>query len=130
MLKEYIFDQAKRGDWYVHPSVVTTKNEVSKAQEIMKHSIYNNYFDEIPYHIDIDVNGWTPKSNGELIVDFILGVNRTTLKPIIIGENGRIINSVRQEVAAALSQLYNRPVVVNVTIRVDKFYGKEYSDTS
>ena len=119
-LIDYICDQAKRGEWIHHPELNSELNEVQKAQEIMKQLVYSNYFYEVPYRVGIDVTGWTPKTNGELIVDFRLEVPNNSTKGIIIGKEGRIIDDLRKQAVAALSKVYQRPVAVNINVAKDK----------
>jgi len=89
----------------------------------MKQAIYKNYYYEVPYHVGISCTGWVPKSNGELLVDYKLSVPRQSYKGILIGEKGRIIKGVREEVQAELSKIYQKPVVVFTSIVIEKNYA-------
>lgn len=50
---------------------------------------------EIPYQTGIRVEGWVPKLNGELRIDFKLDVKTRVQQGILLGEKGRIIKEVR-----------------------------------
>jgi len=69
-LIDFMMSQSKRSKWQAHPEVKSKDTEVDKAKEAMKQSLYKNFYYELPFQLDIDVVGWTPKTNGELIVDY------------------------------------------------------------
>ena len=119
-LIDYMWNQAKRGDWIHHPELNSELNEVQKAQEIMKKVVYNNFFYEVPYQIGIDVTSWTPKTNGELIIDFRLEVNNQSTIGIVVGKDGRTIDGLRKQAEAELSKLHQRPVVANIRVIKEK----------
>lgn len=52
----------------------SNQSEIEKAEEAMKQSIFEKFFQEIPYQIGIKVTGWVPKLNGELRIDIQLDV--------------------------------------------------------
>jgi GTPase len=121
-LLEFVISQAKRREWKQHPDLRSSNTEVQKVTEIMKQGIFRNYYYEIPHEVDIKVIGWTPKTNGELIVDYRLSVNRHSTKALIIGKNGRILDGLRKDVELCLSRLYQKPVMVNIQVVKNNFW--------
>ena len=73
-LREYLLSKAKPRSWEFHPDLKSKDSEVEKAEEAMKQSIFEKFFEELPYLIGIKVVGWVPKLNGELRIDFNLDV--------------------------------------------------------
>ena len=122
-LQEYILSQARRMDWEVHPEIKSNQSEIDRVQEIMKQAIYRNYFYEVPYQVGVDWTGWVPKTNGELLVDYKLHVPRNSTKGIILGEKGRIIKGLREEVEANLSKHYQKPVKVWIEVVLERNYA-------
>jgi GTPase Era involved in 16S rRNA processing len=62
------------------------------------------FFKEIPYQVGIQVEGWVPKLNGELRIDFQVDVKSGTQQGIILGEKGRIIKEVRERCEQILTE--------------------------
>ena len=62
------------------------------------------FFKEIPYQIGIKVEGWVPKLNGELRIDFLLDVKSGIQQGILLGQRGRIIKEVRLRAEQLLMQ--------------------------
>jgi GTPase Era involved in 16S rRNA processing len=69
-----LFDKAQVRPWRYHPNQSSTRSEVSKAEEALKQAIMEKYFRELPYQVGIKVEGWVPKLNGELRIDFHVDV--------------------------------------------------------
>lgn len=69
-LRQHLVERAEHRPWRYHPNQTSTMSEVSKAEEAMKQAIMEKFFKELPYQIGIKVEGWVPKLNGELRIDF------------------------------------------------------------
>ena len=89
---------------------------MSKAEEALKQAIMERYFKEIPYQVGIKVDGWVPKLNGELRIDFHVDVKSEVQQGIMLGEKGRIIKEVRERTEQLLTEQLQRPVVCVITI--------------
>ena len=74
------------------------------------------FFKEIPYQVGIKVEGWVPKLNGELRIDFQVDVKSLVQQGILLGEKGRIIREVRERCEQLLTLQLQRPVVCVISI--------------
>ena len=64
--------------------------------------------------------GWTDMKDGTLRIDQNIYVERDSQQKIVIGHQGRIINSVVEEARTQISQALKRPVKLFIQVKTRK----------
>jgi small GTP-binding protein len=115
-LKQMLLAEAKSRPWSHNPKTKSVQCLAEKAGELMRQEIYNKFYKDIPYNVGIKITSWVPRSNGELIIDYQLDVQRKIHVGILLGEKGRIMEDVKAQCIAELCKLFSRPVKIKVNI--------------
>lgn len=115
-LKNYLLSQAYERKWKYHPSIITSRSEVDKLEEIIKQNVYKRVFNEIPFETGIILKSWVPLTNGELRCFFHIEVKDKNVRKIIIGRDGINIKEIRQQSEKDLTILLKRPVKIEIGI--------------
>jgi len=64
------------------------------AAEITREKLFLRLHDELPYASTVETEKWTRQKNGDIRIDQIIYVNRTSQKPIVLGKGGRTIRDI------------------------------------
>ena len=64
------------------------------AAEITREKLFLRLHDELPYASTVETEKWTRQKNGDIRIDQIIYVKRTSQKPIVLGKGGRTIRDI------------------------------------
>ena len=81
--------------------------------------------DEIPHDLAVHVDELDDTPEG-LRVHAIVYLRHPSQKPIVIGARGRILRRVRERSAKEMEEVYEKPVKVELFIKVDKTWQKNF----
>lgn len=115
-LKNYLKNESLRRPWKYHPEVKSTLSDEEKCEEVFRGLIFNRLYQEIPYDSLVTLRQWVPFNNGEIRIKFQVEVRYKDQVPIILGENGRTLKELREELNKELSKMYQKPVSTFITI--------------
>lgn len=115
-LKNYLISQSYERKWKYHPSIVTSRSEVDKLEEVVKQNIYKRSYNEVPFETSVILKSWVPLTNGELRCFFNIEVKDRNVRKILIGREGINIKEIRQQSEKDLTILFNRPVKIEIGI--------------
>ena len=64
------------------------------AAEITREKLFLRLHDELPYASTVETEKWTRQKNGDIRIEQIIYVKRSSQKPIVLGKGGRTIRDI------------------------------------
>ncbi len=97
---------------------VTDRSPQFIAQEIIREQLYHQLGKELPYACAVQVETWSEKKAGEIVIGALIVVERDSQKAIVVGRAGSRIRELgiaaRKAVGAALGKTVHLSLVVKV----------------
>ena len=115
-LRNYLKNESLRRPWKYHPEVKSTLSDQEKCEEIFRGLIFNRFYKEVPYDSLVEMKQWVPFNNGEIRIKFQVEVRYKDQVPMFLGEDGRTIKELREELNKDLSRFYQKPVNCFITV--------------
>eukprot|EP00916_Digyalum_oweni_P026873 GHVL01044119.1.p1 GENE.GHVL01044119.1~~GHVL01044119.1.p1 ORF type:complete len:244 (+),score=46.45 GHVL01044119.1:95-733(+) len=119
-LIEKLMSVAKPGKWQYSKDLLTSLSKVEQVEQVVRTYIYCWFNKDLPYTIEHQTIGWTPKLDGTLIVEHELIVKDTVVARMISGVRGRLLFQMRRNVSFKLSDLWGQKVSVLIHVRALK----------
>jgi len=121
---DMIMDKLPEGPAYFPKDELTDRNERFFVQEIIREKILLYYQKEIPYSVEIEVEGFK-EENKILRIQAVIHVNRETQKGIIIGHQGKAIKKVGTEARRDIEEFFEKKVFLELFVKVNKDWREE-----
>jgi GTPase Era involved in 16S rRNA processing len=94
--------------------------DLKRVEELIRIQFFKRLHQYIPYMLKQENAGWTDMKDGTLRIDQNIYVERDSQQKIVIGHQGRIINSVVEEARTQISQALKRPVKLFIQVKTRK----------
>jgi GTP-binding protein Era len=121
---DMIMEKLPEGPAYFPKEELTDRNERFFVQEIIREKILLFYQKEIPYSVEIEVEGF--KEEEKLLrIQAVIHVNRDTQKGIIIGHQGKAIKKVGTEARRDIEEFFEKKVFLELFVKVNKDWREE-----
>jgi len=121
---DMIMEKLPEGPAYFPKEELTDRNERFFVQEIIREKILLFYQKEIPYSVEIEVEGF--KEEEKLLrIQAVIHVNRDTQKGIIIGHQGKAIKKVGTEARKDIEEFFEKKVFLELFVKVNKDWREE-----
>jgi GTPase len=121
---DMIMDKLPEGPAYFPKDELTDRNERFFVQEIIREKILLFYQKEVPYSVEIEVEGF--KEEEKLLrIQAVIHVNRETQKGIIIGHQGKAIKKVGTEARKDIEEFFEKKVFLELFVKVNKDWREE-----
>ena len=124
-LVDALFQLVPEGPHLFPDDVLTDYPRKLNMADIIREKLFAVLKDEIPYSIGVEVEsiaerpeGWSAEAN--------IYADKSSHKPIIIGHKGRVLRNVRRAAEAELTEMYGKPVALNLWVKVEKKWIKNY----
>lgn len=98
----------------------TEMADLKRVEEMIRIQFFKRLHQYIPYMLKQENAGWTELKDGTLRIDQNVYVERDSQQKIVVGSQGRIINSVVQEARDQISQAFHRPVQLFIQVKTRK----------
>lgn len=105
-------------EWYPKDQL-TDKNERFIVSEIIREKILTLYKQEIPYSVQIEVEGFQEQDD-IIRIRAIIIVARDTQKSIIIGKGGSMIKRVGTDARKDMERFFGKKIFLETFVKVDK----------
>jgi GTP-binding protein Era len=105
-------------EWYPKDQL-TDKNERFIVSEIIREKILTLYKQEIPYSVQIEVEGFQEQED-IIRIRAIIIVARDTQKSIIIGKGGSMIKRVGTDARKDMERFFGKKIFLETFVKVDK----------
>ncbi|MDP4183677.1 MAG: GTPase Era [Bacteroidota bacterium] len=114
-----ILELLPEGPPYFPKDELTDRNERFFVQEIIREKILLNYQQEIPYSVEVEVEGFSDEPE-ILRVQAVIHVSRDSQKGIIIGKQGKALKKVGTEARIDMEEFFAKKVFLELYVRVTK----------
>jgi len=114
-----ILDKLPEGEPYFPKDQLTDRYERFFASEIIREKILNNYKKEIPYSVEIEIEGFKEEPSINKI-RAIIHVIRDSQKGIIIGHKGSMLKKVGTEARLDMEDFFGKKVFLELYVKVTK----------
>lgn len=119
---------AKVSDWAFDEETFTDQNERAMAAEFIREKVLRKTREEVPHVAAVEIERWIEdgadypedmKPGGVFIAGLIL-VEKANHRKILLGKQGEMISSIRQSAQRELKKLLQRPVRLELFIKVEE----------
>ena len=119
---------AKVSEWAFDEETFTDQNERSMATEFIREKVLRKTREEVPHVVAVEIERWIEegenypedmKPGGVFIAGLIL-VEKANHRKILLGKQGEMISSIRQRAQRELKKLLQRPVRLELFIKVEE----------
>ncbi len=93
-LKASVAEQMPTGPFLFPPDQAADIPSRLMAAEITREKLFLRLHDELPYASTVETEKWTKQKNGDVRIDQVIYVKRTSQKPIVLGKGGRTIRDI------------------------------------
>jgi len=100
------------------PDYYTSQTEREIVEEVVREVVLQNYFQEVPHSLAVQVEQFTERENGKTFVEATLYVEKEGHKKIIIGKGGEGIKNLGQIARQRLNSLLGRDIFLQLWIKV------------
>jgi len=121
---DMIMAKLPEGPAYFPKDELTDRNERFFVQEIIREKILLFYQKEVPYSVEIEVEGFVEEDK-ILRIQAVIHVNRETQKGIIIGHQGKAIKKVGTEARKDIEEFFEKKVFLELFVKVNKDWREE-----
>lgn len=119
VLLKAVLDKIPEGAAYFPKDQMTDKYERFFASEIIREKILLNYFKEIPYSAEVEIESFSDE--GKIIkIRALIHVARNSQKGIIIGHKGQMLKKVGTDARIDLEDFFGRKIFLELFVKVSK----------
>ncbi|KAI8642372.1 P-loop containing nucleoside triphosphate hydrolase protein [Parasitella parasitica] len=119
-VKDVLCEQSPKKKWLYPADQKTETPTLKRVEELIRVQFFKRLHQYIPYMLKLENVGWTEMKDGTLRIDQNVYVERDSQQKIVIGFQGRIINSVVEEATKQISKALKRPVKLFIQIKTRK----------
>ena len=121
-LLEAIKEQLPEGPKYFPDEQLTDRSERFFVSEIIREQILEQYHQEIPYSVEIDIESFQDshtKDGQELArISALIYVSRKSQKPILIGKGGKAIKELGSKARKRMEEFLQRKVFLELHVKI------------
>lgn len=107
--------QAEHGEWIYNQEYITNLSEANICLENIKSIVYDRYFHEFPYEINIKLTEFYITSS-HIRVRIQLNTERKLHRYMLIGKAGKNVSLLRQFISKELMRIYGKFVDVKIAV--------------
>lgn len=93
--------------------------------DVIREKLFAGLDEEMPHQVAVWVEGLVETDDG-WDVSAVIYVQRPGQKGIVIGHKGRLLRRVRRAAEAELAEMYERPVRLNLWVKVEKNWARNF----
>ncbi|HBA84775.1 MAG TPA: GTPase Era [Verrucomicrobia bacterium] len=120
-----LFDRVPCGPLLFPADVLTDYPRMINIADVIREKLYMHLRDELPHQVAVWIDS-LDEQEGKWAVNGAIYVNQGSQKPIVLGEKGRRLRSVKRSSEGELSAMYGLPVRVNLWIKVEKHWSRNF----
>ncbi len=118
-LVDELVTRLPEGPQYYPDDMLTDVSERFLAAEIVRESVFLRTRAEVPYSTAVLIDLFDESADPLRIVASII-VERNSQKGIVIGKRGAMLGQIRQQAAAEISRVLERPIRLELWVKVQK----------
>lgn len=95
------------------------------AAEVTREHLFRQLHDELPYSIAVESESWEEFKDGSVKITQVIYVQRDSQKPIVLGQGGRRIKSIREAAQRELEAMLGRRVHLFLHVKVKEDWPED-----
>eukprot|EP00746_Dinoflagellata_sp_MGD_P020314 gnl/MRDRNA2_/MRDRNA2_147321_c0_seq1.p1 gnl/MRDRNA2_/MRDRNA2_147321_c0~~gnl/MRDRNA2_/MRDRNA2_147321_c0_seq1.p1 ORF type:complete len:482 (-),score=81.93 gnl/MRDRNA2_/MRDRNA2_147321_c0_seq1:37-1482(-) len=103
--------------WMFPPDMITTLSHVEQIEQVVNFHLYKWFNYDVPYRVEQQTVGWTPKLDGTLVIEHELIVQDSVVARMICGVRSQLIIRLREKAARRLAALWGLPVDLRIWVK-------------
>lgn len=119
---------AKAAGWAFDEEIFTDQNERSMAAEFIREKVLRKTREEVPHVAAVEIERWIEEGEGYpedmepggVFIAGLILVEKANHRKILLGKQGEMIKSIRQSAQRELKKLLQRPVRLELFIKVEE----------
>ncbi|TYB31401.1 MAG: GTPase Era [Candidatus Mcinerneyibacterium aminivorans] len=119
-LKNAIVKKLPEGPTYYPSEMLTDKDKKFIISELIRETIINNVYEEIPYVVAISVKDFSDKYIKASII-----CEQNSQKGILIGKNGKMIKKIGSDSREKIEKFLDRKIYLDLVVNVMKNWRKD-----
>ena len=130
-LLQAILDKLPEGPKYFPDDQLTDRSERFFVSEIIREQILEQYHQEIPYSVEIDIESFeeTETKDGKELarISALIYVSRKSQKPILIGKGGKAIKQLGMNARKRMEDFLQRRVFLELHVKIKEDWRDDES---
>ena len=120
-----LYGRAAEGPAWYPEEYYTDQEPVFRISEIIREKVMLHTRDELPHAVYVSYEDSSRAEDGSLHARYDLVVERDSQKGILIGKAGSMIRRLREEAEADLEEIFDYPIRLKLSVRVDPDWKKD-----
>lgn len=116
-LTEYLHAQAVPRPWNYPEDLFTTLSHVDMIQHQVRTHLFKWFNSDLPYKVEQQTVGWTPRLDGSLLIEHELIVQDSVVARMILGPRNTLMARMRDRVSFKLRKMWGMPVDLQIWVR-------------
>merc|ERR1712194_152578 len=116
-LLEHLRSRAQPRSWIYPVDMKTTLAHTEQIKHMVNTHLFKWFNKDVPYKIEQQTVGWTPRLDGTLLVEHELIVKDSIVARMILGVRNTIVARLRDQVSHKLCKLWDMQVEVRIWVR-------------
>lgn len=117
-LRQRVFDQLPKSEFYFPEDYVTDRSSRFMAAEIIREKLMRFTGDELPYSVTVEIEQFTTTESGVFHIHGLILVERASQKPMIIGKKGAHLKTIGAEARKDMENLFDNKVFLELWVKV------------
>ena len=103
---------------------VTDRSERFLAAELVREKLFRKLGDEIPYGLTVEIESFKEEKN-VLHIHALIWVEKSSLKPIVIGHKGALLKAVGKEAREDMQKAFDHKVFLQLWVKVKEGWADD-----
>ncbi|CAE7391117.1 ache [Symbiodinium sp. CCMP2592] len=116
-LLEHLKTRAKPRPWLYPAEMITTMSHTEQVKQVVNTHIFKRFNSDVPYKIEQQTVGWTPRLDGSLVIEHEVIVKDSVVARMILGVRNSVLHDLKQQVSDTLQLLWGIPVEARIWVR-------------
>jgi GTPase len=127
-LRELLENAVPEGPALYPPEQWSNRDERFHIAEVLREKLMRRLREELPYGLAVEIERLAESEQGRLEVGAVVWVEREAHKAIVIGKGGEMLKAAGQAARLELKARFNRPVHLEVWVKVREHWTDRDSD--
>ena len=124
-LENELFELLPYSPPYYPPDILTDQPERFFVSEIIRERIFNMFYQEIPYAVEVVIEEFKERQKGKDFISAVIMVERKTQKGILIGKGGETLKKIGREARINIKELLGKDVYLELRVKVNEDWRKK-----
>jgi len=116
-LMVFLAGKAQPGNWMYPAELHTTLSHTEQIQHTLTNMLFKWFNKDLPYKIQHQTVGWTPRLDGSLLVEHELIVSDTIVARIVCGVRNTLVSRLKEKASFKLSKMWDVKVELDLWVR-------------